>query len=131
MTQTERMVEFATNYAAAWSSGDPDSVASFFAEDASLSINGGEPSIGRNAIAEDARNFMTAFPDINVSFDVLIPTDLGSEFHWTLSATHSETGNRVSVRGFELWRMGPDGLIAESKGYFDAEEYARQVEQGR
>ncbi len=43
--------DFAIRYTAAWSSQDPARVASFYAEDGSLTINGGEPSVGREAIA--------------------------------------------------------------------------------
>ena len=121
------------NYAAAWSSGDPDRVASFFADAGSLSINGGPASVGRTAIAEDARGFMTAFPDLVVSFDSLISTELGTEFHWTLTGTNTGPGgkgNRVKITGYELWRISLEGLVAESKGYFDANEYTRQLEQG-
>ena len=131
MNDHEQLLEFAMNYAAAWSSGDPDRVASFFADDGSLSINGGPPSVGRTAIAEDARGFMTAFPDMVVSFDSLIPAELGTEFHWTLTGTNAGLGgkgNRVQISGYELWRMDTEGLVAESKGYFDANEYARQLE---
>ena len=133
MNDHEQLMVFAMNYAAAWSSGDPEQVARFFAEDGSLSINGGPPSVGRAAIADDARGFMTAFPDMVVSLDALTPTDLGTEFHWTLTGTNTGPGgkgNRVKISGYELWRIDADGLIAESKGQFDADEYARQLEHG-
>ena len=74
--------------------------------------------------------FMTAFPDMVVSFDALVVTDIGSEFHWTLTGTNIDTGKRVRICGCELWRIGPDGLIAESKGHFDSDEYQRQLENG-
>jgi len=127
------MDTFAEEYAEAWSSRDPDRVAGFFSEKGSLQINGGEPSVGRRAIAEDARGFMTAFPDLIVSFDKLVATEKGTEFHWTLTGTNTGPGgkgNRVSINGYELWRIGPDGLIAESKGYFDFAEFNRQIEHG-
>ena len=131
MNDHEQLLEFAMNYAAAWSSGDPDRVASFFTDDGSLSINGGPPSVGRTAIAADARGFMTAFPGMVVSFDSLIPTELGTEFHWTLTGANAGPGgkgNRLKISGYELWRMGTDSLVAESKGYFDTDEYTRQLE---
>jgi uncharacterized protein (TIGR02246 family) len=45
-----RMKEFGTRYAAAWCSQDAARVAAFFAEDGSLTINNGVPSVGRTAI---------------------------------------------------------------------------------
>ena len=125
------MDSFAEEYAKAWSDHDPDRVAGFFSEKGSLQINGGPPSVGRRAIAEDARGFMTVFPDLTVTFDALVATPEGTRFHWTLTGTNTGPGgkgNRVNISGYELWRIGPDGLIAESKGHFDEEENRRQLE---
>jgi hypothetical protein len=36
----------------------------------------------------------------------------------------------VRISGFEEWRIGADGLIAESEGHFDSSEYQRQLEHG-
>ena len=38
---------------------NPDSVAAFYAENGSLSVNNGPPAVGRAAIVEEARGFMT------------------------------------------------------------------------
>ena len=53
-----------STYAAAWSSHNPVSLASFYNEKGSLTVDGGVPSVGRPAITETARRFMTAFPDM-------------------------------------------------------------------
>jgi hypothetical protein len=37
------------------------------------------------------------------------------------------TGNKVRISGYELWKIGDDGLIAESQGHFDAADYERQL----
>ena len=55
------------------------------------------------------------------------------EYHWTLTGTNTGpggTGHCVRISGFELWLMGPDGLIASSQGRFDSSEYRRQLERG-
>jgi predicted ester cyclase len=125
--------DFATRYTAAWCSGNPDAVASFFAPDGSLKINDGAPSVGRAAIADAARSFMTAFPDLRVFFDDLKQNGQRVEYHWTLSGTNSGpggTGNKVRISGFESWQFSSDGLIQDSLGHFDAAEYARQLELG-
>lgn len=36
------------------------------------------------------------------------------------------TGNQVRISGYEDWKMGPGGLIADSKGYYDAQDWERQ-----
>ena len=40
------------------------------------------------------------------------------------------SGHRVRIGGFEEWKIDQDGLIAESLGHFDANEYRRQLEHG-
>jgi nuclear transport factor 2 (NTF2) superfamily protein len=121
--------ELARSYTEAWCSQDPARVAEHYAPDGSLTINGGTPSVGREAITEAARSFMTAFPDMEVLMDEL----RGGEYHWTLVGTNTGpggTGNRVRISGYEEWTVGDDGLIAASLGHFDEAEYARQVEHG-
>ena len=120
------LTEFATRYAKAWCSQNPESVAAFFAENASLTVNGGPPT----PAPEVARGFMRDFPDMIVTFDKLEPRGDQTEFHWTLTGTNtgpSGTGNKVRINGYELWKIDKDGLIAESKGRFDAAEYDRQL----
>jgi len=122
--------DFATRYAAAWSSQDAASVAAFFADTASLTINGGEPATGREAITAAARGFMTAFPDMVVTFDSLGTAGDRVTFHWTLTGTNTGpggTGNAVRITGHEEWRFDRDGLIADSDGHYDAAEYDRRV----
>ena len=122
--------EFAARYTAAWCSQDAGQVASFFASDGSLSINDGNPSIGHRAIADAAQSFMTAFPDLRVMMDGLVSAGERVEYHWTLTGTHSGlggTGRSVRLRGYESWLLGADGLIRDSQGHFDADDYKRQL----
>ena len=123
--------DFAVRYTAAWCSQDPAQVAAHFAPSGSLTINGGPPSTGRDAITADARSFMTAFPDLTVSLDRLVPRPDGRvEYHWTLTGTNTGpggSGRPVRISGFELWLLSPDGLILESLGHFDAADYQRQL----
>ena len=125
--------EFGRRYAEAWCSQDPDLVAGFFSERGSLSVNDGPPAVGRQAIAEVARGFMTDFPDMVVTMDALEPRSRGAIFHWTLTGTNTGpggTGNRVRIGGFEDWRFGPDDLVSESEGHFDRAEYDDQLQHG-
>ena len=132
--------DFASRYAKAWCSQDPEKVAAFYAENGSLSVNDEPPAVGRAAIAEEARGFMTTFPDMVVTMDdVLRDSELGGRsscdaiFHWTLTGTNTGpggTGKRVRISGYELWKIDNHGLIAESKGHFDATDYERQLREG-
>jgi uncharacterized protein (TIGR02246 family) len=125
-----RVEKLAVGYTAAWCSKDPTRVASFFAEDGSLRINGGAPAVGRQAIASVARDFMTAFPDLVVTMDQVAPNGNGFVYRWTLYGTNNGpggTGRRVQISGYEEWTLGADGLIAHSLGHFDEAEYRHQV----
>jgi uncharacterized protein (TIGR02246 family) len=129
----DELTKFATQYAKAWCSQDPEKVAAFFADRGSISINNGPPAVGRAAIAKEAEAFMTTFPDMVVMFDKLEPRPDVTAFHWTLTGTNTGpggTGKRVRISGPELWRIDNDGLIAEAKGHFDSAEYDRQLEKG-
>lgn len=123
----------ARNYAQVWGSNRPEFVAMFFAEDGSLQVNDGEPAVGRNAITSVAKGFMDAFPDMIVSMDSLITISDKTRFYWTLTGTNNGlngTGNKIQINGFEEWTLNENGLIQESKGYFDEEEYIRKLEFG-
>jgi nuclear transport factor 2 (NTF2) superfamily protein len=115
--------EFARRYTQAWCSQDPASVAAFYSPNGSLSINGGDPAVGRGAITEFARGFMTTFPDLQVLMDDVVARSDRAEYHWTLIGA----GRRVRISGYEVWTIGSDGLIAESRGSFDSAEYQRQL----
>ena len=121
---------FAKSYAQVWCSQRPNFVSSFFSEDGVLQINDGSPAKGTEAITNVAKGFMDAFPDMIVSMDSLITKSDKTRFYWTLTGTNNGlngTGNRIKISGFEEWTLNIDGLIQESRGYFDEKEYKRQL----
>ncbi len=131
MPVTAKVHNFAERYTAAWSSQQAASVAAFYSPNGFLRVNADAPAVGRDAITKVAQGFMTAFPDMKVFMEDL--TEQGDRFvyRWTLAGTNTGpggTGNRVRISGFEEWRIGADGLIAESQGHFDSAEYQRQLE---
>ena len=126
----DELLGFARAYTAAWCSGDPAKVADHYSRDGSLTINGGSPSIGRDAIVEAARGFMDGFPDLHVELEGLKIDGDSPEYHWTLTGTNTGpggTGRRVRISGFEQWTMSSEGLIAASLGSYDAADWDRQV----
>ncbi|MBT8477376.1 MAG: ester cyclase [Gemmatimonadetes bacterium] len=130
---SEGLRELASQYTAAWSSRDAAKVASFFAEGGSLKINEGDPSVGREAIAAAAQEFMTAFPDMVLEMDSLRVEGGSVEYHWTFRGTNTGpggSGKTVRFSGYEEWTIGADGLVADSKGYFDEADYRRQLDPG-
>jgi hypothetical protein len=127
---SDRLRDFAERYTVAWCSQEADRVASFFAPNGSLAINGGKAAVGREAITAVAQSFMEAFPDLHLDMDDLRIRDGLPEYHWTLTGTNTGPGGdgkRVRISGWEVWEIGVDGLIDESKGQFDEEDYLRQL----
>lgn len=128
-----KLREFATRYTEAWCSQNAASVASFFAENGSLTINTGSPSIGRAAITAAAQEFMTTFPDMVVKMDSISLEGDRAIYRWTLTGTNTGpggSGKAVRISGYEEWSIGANGLIAESRGHFDEAEYQRQLKVG-
>jgi predicted ester cyclase len=128
--QLRRLAE---SYTAAWCSQNAASVAGFYSLDGSLRVNADPTAVGRDAIAGVAQGFMAAFPDLKVIMDDIVVDGDQTVYRWTLVGTNTGpggTGRRVHLSGFEEWRIGADGLIAESRGHFDSAEYQRQLEQG-
>ncbi|HEV8150265.1 MAG TPA: nuclear transport factor 2 family protein [Gemmatimonadales bacterium] len=125
-----QLTEFATRYAAAWSSQNPNSLAAFYAEDGSLTVNDGTPSVGRAAVRATAQGFMSGFPDMHVRMDSVVRTGSTVRFHWTWTGTNTGpggTGRPVHISGYEDWTLTPVGLIARSLGHYDEAEYQRQM----
>ena len=120
-------------YTASWCSHDPASVAASYSPNGSLSVNGAAPAVGRSAVAEVAHEFMAAFPDMQLLMDDVVIQGERAVYHWTFIGTNTGpggTGHRVRFSGFEVWKIGEDGLIAEPQGHFDSAAYQRQLERG-
>jgi hypothetical protein len=125
-----RLKSFGARYTAAWCSQNAATVAAFFSGAGSLQINNGAPSVGRTAITAAAQGFMTAFPDMVVTMDGVDLQRDRAVYRWTLTGTNTGpggSGKAVRISGYEEWRLGTDGLIAESKGHFDEADYKRQL----
>lgn len=125
-----QLQSFGARYTAAWCSQVPASVAAFFSESGSLTINDGAPAAGRTAITAAAQGFMTAFPDMVVTMDGVELQGDTAVYRWTLTGTNTGpggSGKRVRITGHEKWRFGADGLIARSTGHFDEADYKRQL----
>ena len=73
---------------------------------------------------------MTDFPDLRVMMDSVSVEGELAIYRWTLDGHNTGAGGNgahVRISGFEEWRIGDDGLIAQSLGHFDAADYQRQV----
>ena len=82
---------------------------------------------GREQIAEMASGFMADFPDLVLSLDSVLAADHHMIYAWTFEGHHKQTGNLVQFSGWEEWELNDDMKITKSLGWFDAEDYERQV----
>ncbi len=129
-SEYDKMVEFARNYTDAWNSKTPEKMASFYAEDGTLTVNNGAPAVGRKQLAETAKSYMEAFPDMKLTMNSLAVNDGTYSYHWTFKGTNTGpngTGNKVNFSGFEEWTMNKDRLVQKSIGTYDADDYEKQL----
>jgi hypothetical protein len=117
----------AASYTAAWSSGVAKDVALHFSGGGYLAVNGGTPAVGHAAIAAVAASFFAILPDLHLTMDALHLAGIRAVYAWTLTGTAAASGAKVRISGWEQWLLEDDGRIAVSEGYFDAEDYARQL----
>ena len=128
MPLTQRDAQrIAQDYAAAWNAASPEAVAGFFTEDCVFIINRGDPWDGPAQVAEMAAGFFADVPDLKLVSDDIRLSGTHAVNVWTFSGNHVATGNAVKVRGWEEWELTEDGKIREARGWYDAEDYARQV----
>ncbi len=118
----------ARDYAIAWSSGDAEAVASFFAPDGQIKVNRGDPLTGRAAIAGMVREIYTDFHDLELRCDMMRWAGTQAIFVWTIEGHHAETSNQVVTRGWEEWELTEDNKIQSSLNWFDAEDHQRQID---
>lgn len=122
--------EMVAAYTAAWNSGEAHRVADFYAPGRGITINRGENQFGRDAMVAMAGGFMAAFPDMKLTCDFTRLAGDHAVFGWTLEGRHAETGNLVRASGWEEWELDDQCRVTNSLGWFDAEDYERQVAGG-
>ena len=126
----ESVTKMANEYTAAWNSRCPEAVGSFYAEDSQIVINRGEPWKGRAGIREMAAGFFADVPDFSLTCDAIRCAGTHAVYVWTFTGHDAETGNPLKVQGWEEWELGDDLRVKASLGWFDSDDYVRQVEGG-
>ncbi len=125
------IAEIAAAYTAAWNSGSPTAVASYYAPDGQISINRGPPWLGRDGIARMAAGFFADVPDLQLTCDGLRIAGDHVAYLWTFTGHHAETKNPLRISGLEEWDLAEDSngdlQVKTSRGWYDAADYARQV----
>jgi uncharacterized protein (TIGR02246 family) len=123
----EEAIKLAEAYTAAWNTGSPEAVAAFFAPHGGIVINGGAPWTGRAGVQKMAEGFFQEVPDLSLVCDHARPAGNHVVYLWTFIGTHSGTKNPLRILGWEEWDLDAERKIVSSRGWFDAEDYARQI----
>jgi uncharacterized protein (TIGR02246 family) len=123
----DAVTKIAQAYTAAWNSGSPAAVAQFYAPDGRIVINRGEPWEGRARVAEMAAGFFSDVPDLTLVCDGLRCAGDHVAYLWTFTGTHAGTKKPLRVSGWEEWDLDADLQVKASRGWFDADDYARQT----
>jgi len=114
-------------YTAAWNSGSADAVSMFYAEAGRIVINGGSPWEGRSGVAQMAAGFFEGVPDLRLACDAVRVAGSHAVYLWTFTGTHATSGRALRVSGWEEWDLDADNKVKASRGWFDADDYARQT----
>lgn len=123
----DSLTNFGKRYAAAWSSKNPNDLASFYTTDGILLDGDGISVTGRDSIAYISKIFHDEIPDIVVSLDSMVDAINGVEFHWLLEGTNTR-GVKVKMTGHEVMQI-ENGLITKSQGSYTNGEYEKIVKE--
>lgn len=121
------LAKLADGYTAAWNTGSADAVSGFYAEDGQITINRGDPWLGRTGVRDMAAGFFADVPDLVLSCDGIRAAGAHVVYLWTFTGHDAGTNNPLEIHGWEEWTLDVDGKVQSSLGWFDAEDYARQV----
>jgi uncharacterized protein (TIGR02246 family) len=124
ISAAERLAE---DYTAAWNTGKPANVASFFAETGGIVINRGPLWQGRAGVAAMAAGFYADVPDLTLQCDGVKLAGSHMLYLWTFTGTHARTGGKLRITGWEEWELGEDLKVTASRGWFDPAEWERQT----
>ena len=122
-----RITQIAQDYTKAWNSKSAEAVASFYAEDGEIVINRGEPWSGRARVQDMAAGFYRDVPDLSLTCDDVRISENHVLFLWTFTGHDAATGNALKIHGWEEWDLNADLKVQASRGWFDADAYARQA----
>ena len=108
----------ASDYTAAWNTGSPDAVASFYAEDGRIVINNGEPWEGRSRVSAMAAGFFAEVPNLSLTCDGTRGAGNHVVYLWTYTGTDAKSGQPVRVSGWEEWDVDDELRVKSSRGWF-------------
>ncbi len=105
---------------------DLDAVMSYFTDDCIFESPrgpdpGGAASSARTRYVGGSRRASNAIPDVSYGDDEHFACGRRGVSEWTISGTTVD-GDRVDVRGCDLWTFGEDGQIARKDSFWKIRE---------
>ena len=74
-----------------------------------------------------ASGFFADVPDLSLSCDDIRCAGNHVAYFWTFTGTHARTKNPLRIVGWEEWDLDEALKVVDSKGWYDAADYERQV----
>lgn len=127
MIDPKEVQRISADYTAAWNSKSASAVASFYADNGEIIINRGAPWTGRSRVQDMASGFYADVPDLTLNCDDVRCSGNHVIYVWTFTGHDATTGKPLHIRGWEEWELNDDLKVVASRGWFDAEDYARQA----
>jgi hypothetical protein len=75
-----------------------------------------------------ASGFSADVPDLNLVCNDIRLSGTHAVYVWTFTGHDSTTGNPLTIKGWEEWELDEELKVKASRGWFDADDYARQVD---
>jgi len=130
-TDVERMIR---DYAAAWSSGDVEKVASFLTDDCVIeNLGGGVIYRGQEEIKAWVRDNFASIPDLKIEVKSLFVAGEWAGYEWIQSGTYTGevggvpvTDQKFSGRGASIIELR-EGKIKREALYWDTLSFERQL----
>ena len=119
----------------AWNAHDAAKVAANYEPTARLVIAGLPEMSGKDAIAANAKDNFTAYPDFKVAVTRSFAKGNTAVFEWTITGKNDgpsmgkpATGRQMGVTGVGVATFDDDGLIKEEHRYFDVPTLQSQLD---
>ena len=119
--------KMAEAHCAAWTALSSNAVAERYSASTSFAMNWGEPMTTRSEIAAMTSGFMADFPDLVLTCGNVLVADYHMVYAWAFEGHHRETGKLVCFSGWEEWDLDDDMNVVKSLGWYDVENYNRQL----
>ena len=84
--------------------------------------------MGHEGLTAMASGFHADVPDLTLQNDGIRGAGDHVVFMWTFTGHDAQTGNPLNVSGWEEWDLDENMKVTSALGWFDADDYQRQVD---